>query len=159
MAKSCRTLSPIRAAFVRHYTGNCAETVRLMAETGYSLHEETARRWLKQPAMQSAIWDRDTDGQGVMTRDDRLKFWAKMAAGDISRNVQLPNGEVVEVGPDYKERMKASELLGRANGDFIERVELSGELTMGGVLGEYYERKDKGILPGEKQPVRSSLLE
>ena len=49
-----------------------------------------------------------------MNRIQRQIFWS-----DIMRNESLP----------IRDRLRASELLGRSEGDFLERVDLSGETT------------------------------
>ena len=110
-----RKLTPKRQQFVDAYTGeamgNATEAARIAGyahpgEEGYRLlknaHVLAEVQRLSQPAKQAAI----------ATREERLAFYTQMMRGDAQD----------------KDRLKAAELLGKVQGDFIERqqVEHSG---------------------------------
>ena len=100
-------------AFVENYTGNATQAA---LAAGYS--RRTARvigaENLTKPDIQKAIQEREAARlePAILTREARLKFWSRVV-GDENE--------------DMKHRLRASELLGKAEGDFLERVEHSGE--------------------------------
>ena len=48
---------------------------------------------------------------------ERREFWTKVMRGD-------------EESSDMKDRLKSSELLGKADGDFVERKKIEGEVNI-----------------------------
>lgn len=124
--RDSRGLTPVQAAFVDGFTGNVAETARLIgAGEGYCSNlmckPEYAhvRRCLfdKVRAERAAL-----SGNVVASRLERLAFWT-----EIMR----------EASVETKDRLKASELLGRAHMDFVEKtvLETAGPIQVGVVKG------------------------
>ena len=101
-------LSHRQQAFIDNYTGNATEAARL---AGYS--EATAyssgQRLLKQPQIAEAIRTREQERQApnIANREQRLVFWtAVMRDPDEST----------------RDRLRASELLAKAQGDFLIKI-------------------------------------
>ena len=103
--------------FVEAYDGNAT---RAAIAAGYS------ERWaasnidkiLKNTEIRAAINGREQtriDGF-IATREERQRFWTRIMRDENA---------------DIKDRLRASEVLGRSEGDFIERVEVKGELDFG----------------------------
>ena len=103
--------------FVEAYDGNAT---RAAIAAGYS------ERWaasnidkiLKNTEIRAAINDREQtriDGF-IATREERQRFWTRIMRDENA---------------DMKDRLRAAEVLGRSEGDFIERVEVKGELDFG----------------------------
>src|SRR5512138_975148 len=69
--------------------------------------------------IQSAIGQRAATSKGVMTRARRQEFWSDVSEGrgDFSK-------------ASLKDRLKASELLGKSQADFIERHEHDVNVTV-----------------------------
>lgn len=98
-------------AFVENYTGNATEAAikaGYSAKTAYSM----GQRLLKNVEISRAIQEREAArlAQDVATRERRLQFWTQV---------------MEDTEADMKNRLRASELLGKAEGDFLERVEHS----------------------------------
>lgn len=55
-----------------------------------------------------------TPAEAVLSREGRQRWWARVMGDE---------------GYELKDRLKASELLGRSDGDFIDRTELSLSAT------------------------------
>lgn len=120
-----RGLTPVQSAFVDAYAGNVVEAARLI---GFS--EKYCQNMMSKPEfwhVRQAIRDRvntDKSGNGeiVASRLERLAFWTDVMRGN--------NAEV-------KDRLKASELLGKAHMDFVEKtvVETSGQVQVSVVRG------------------------
>lgn len=102
--------------FVQFYDGNATQAA---IKAGYS--KKTARfigrENLTKLYIREAIDKRNKkkDAPIIASRQDRQKFWSEMM-----------NGTNKDVG----DRLKASELLGRSEGDFTEKIQHSGEVSM-----------------------------
>ena len=133
-------LTAKQRAFVEFYTGNATEAA---IKAGYS--KDTARSIgqenLTKPDIIAAIKERETKRlvPDIATREERFKFWTR-----AMRDEDTP----------MKERLKASELLGKAEGDFLERVEVdhSGNIDLtAAVRLALLERDEKRRQELEKQ--------
>ena len=98
--------------------GNATKAARL---AGYA--KTTARkqchRLLAKVGVQQAIHERAQSDPAVWTREHRQRFWTAVASGAVSYK-----------GAALRDRLKASELLGRSQADFTDRLEHSGKVTL-----------------------------
>ena len=100
-------------AFMGSAKGNATQAARL---AGYNGGDETLRnvgsRNLTKPHIQEAIGARvDADEDGLIaTREDRQRWWS-----EVMRDSTV----------DMKHRLRASELLGKTQADFVERQEVT----------------------------------
>lgn len=103
------SLTPKQSAFIDAYTGNATEAARMAGYSQATAYSQ-GQRLLKNSDVSAAIRARETERQAgiVATREERLKFYTQ-----VMRNIE----------EDTKHRLKAAELLGKAEGDFLERVE------------------------------------
>tara|TARA_R100000458_G_C8270933_1_gene245655 strand:- start:1933 stop:2343 length:411 start_codon:yes stop_codon:yes gene_type:complete len=106
-------LTPKQQRFVELYDGNATATAR---RAGYS--EKTAEqqgcRLLRNVKVSEAIRHRENEEKHIRIADrtSRQKFWTKIM-DDESESM--------------RERLKASELLGRSEADFVERRDVKVE--------------------------------
>ncbi len=95
-------------AFVAAFHGNAAEAARA---AGYSAKTAKAigSELLTKPDIADAIREREQERTDSMiaTREERQQFWTAI--------LRDPETEL-------RDRLRASELLGRSEGDFLERV-------------------------------------
>lgn len=115
-------LSERERRFVECYmgaaAGNATKAARL-AGYAQTTAEKQASRLLAKVGIQSAIAARASSDPAVWTREDRQRFWTRVASGaDVFSTASL------------RDRLKASELLGRTQGDFIERHHVEGRITL-----------------------------
>lgn len=121
-------LSPKQQAFVNAYAGN-ATAAALAA--GYS--KKTAyshgQRLLKNVEIQEAIKDRETKRMAptIATRLERQEFWTSVLRSEDE---------------SMKDRLKAAELLGKSEGDFLERIEMDVALSPSAILEKIRERRE-----------------
>ena len=110
-------LTAKQQAFVEAYCGNATEAA---LRAGYSPH--TARfignENLTKPDIVAAIAERNAPAASarIADRQERQSFWTHV--------MRDPTVEM-------KDRLRASELLGKSECDFAERVEVSGEMDIG----------------------------
>ena len=105
-------LNARQRAFVEAYCGNATEAA---IAAGYSAKYagRNADKLLKNTKVQEALKEREDKRLAslIATRERRQRFWTEV--------MENPN-------EDMKERLKASELLAKSEGDFIERREITG---------------------------------
>jgi phage terminase small subunit len=98
--------------FIEVYAGNAAEAARA---AGYSERyaDRYASQLMNKPEIISAIRARENErsAEAIMTREQRQIFWTSIAR-DTSQRIG--------------DRLRASELLAKSEGDFIERREVTG---------------------------------
>lgn len=92
--------------------GNATEAARI---AGYGAPAQQGSRLLRSANVATAIDARRRSDPLIATREERQRFWT-----------EVMKYEDTEGHSDMKDRLKASELLGKTQADFIERRELSG---------------------------------
>ena len=109
-----KQLSDKQLRFVELYNGNATDTAQIV---GYSNPRIAGQRLLKNVAICSLIAEKRKAEikPHIKDRQARQKFWS-----DFMDNEEK----------DDKDRLKASELLARSEGDFLDRVENSGEISL-----------------------------
>lgn len=122
-------MTPKQAVFVSEYLVDLNAT-QAAIRAGYSPRTaySQGQRLLKNVEVQQAIQDRMNEHrtQLIADRQARQAFWtATMLDGDI----------------DLKHRLKASELLGRSEGDFTEHREVQATVSSGYDLAKLTERE------------------
>lgn len=106
-------LTPKQQAFVDAYTGNGTDAARAAGYTGTDgALAVSASKLLKLPKVREAIDARRAkENSGLIaSRAERQEFWTKVMKAEES---------------EMRDRLKASELLGRSEADFIENTRLS----------------------------------
>ena len=101
-----KQLSDKQLKFIAAYAGNATEAAEI---AGYSAPERAGVRNMKNVTICQAIDERRAKEATpyIATRQDRQKFWSETMSND---EVEFPH------------RLKASELLGKSEGDFLDRV-------------------------------------
>jgi len=123
-------LNAQQRAFVAAYDGNATQAA---IAAGYS--PKTARqqgnRLLTIADIQDAIKKRSPsttrEKRNIATREERQAFWTD---------------SMQKSGVEMRDRLKASELLGKSEGDFLDRVEHSGELVLTVTMPEGFKVDD-----------------
>lgn len=125
-----RELTAKQQRFVDAYDGNATQAA---ADAGYKGNRKTleavGRENLGKPRIAAAIAGRESvrAAPTIATREERQQFWTDVMYGKHSKMV---DGQAV--GADWKDRLKAAELLGRSEADFVDKskVEHSGGLNI-----------------------------
>ncbi len=115
--------------FIEAYSGNATEAALIAGyskKTAYAIGQEN----LKKPEIQNAIKQRENEviSELIAVRDERLQFWTKIMRDDLQ---------------DMKDRLRASELLGKASGDFIDKVEANVNITPAAILENIRKRRNE----------------
>jgi phage terminase small subunit len=151
-------LTPKQAAFVDAYAGDASAAARA---AGYSAHtaKQAGCRLMKDPDVVAAIKDRRQAAKRdeavaaavarteerkanphVASRLERQAWWTRIMLGLEMDTAITKMGQVVEVPPPLVARLKASELLGRSEADFTEKMELAASTSFAEALKAARER-------------------
>ena len=118
--------------FIDLYEGNATDAAR---KAGYKGNDVTlgqvGKENLQKPQIAEALRNRENERNTplIADREERQAFWSGVFRGDNKQKIVVGKGEdqeVVEIPPKMADRLKASELLGRSEADFIDRTELTG---------------------------------
>ena len=107
-----RRLTQKQQAFVAAYDGNGVESAKAAGyKGGYQTLGVTACRLLKDDRITRAIQAREKERMEpvIMNRQERQSFWS---------------GIMLDEDASLRDRLRASELLGKSEGDFLERHEV-----------------------------------
>jgi len=99
--------------FIEFYAGNATEAARA---AGYKNPRRAGNRLLTNVDIQNAVQARHEQDpkrtQKIANREERQTYWSKIMRDEKQ---------------SMKDRLRASELLGKSEGDFITRLEHTGE--------------------------------
>lgn len=111
-----KDLNAKQRAFVEAFTGNATEAAIAAGYSKKTAHS-IGQRLLKNVEIVAAIRSREEKAirPTIANREKRQEFWSST---------------MLDVDEDMKNRLKASELLGKSEGDFLERVEHSGSVAV-----------------------------
>ena len=131
-------LTAKQQAFVEAYDGNATQAA---LKAGYSPRTAgvIGNENLKKPEIAAAIAERNAPASSarIATREERQAFWT---------------GVMRDPAEKTQDRLRAAELLGKSECDFVEKVELNGtlEATLGVVFdSEQRRRLLKSLNDGE----------
>lgn len=117
-------------AYMGQAAGNGTEAARL---AGYKGSDSTlgavAHENLRKPKIAAAIDERQENDPLVLDRRALQKFWSDVAAGRATTTI-VSKGQVFEVEPLMKDRLRASELLAKSRGEFIDVRHIEGTINI-----------------------------
>lgn len=135
-----KKLTTRQRKFVEIYSGNGVQAAR---DAGYQGSDatlaQTAYELLRNPDIKSSIENRTKRelAPKIADREARQSFWTKIMESDDE---------------DMKDRLKASELLGRSQADFTDKAEITGK------DGEPIEVRVSKMSPEEREARIQELL-
>jgi len=103
--------------FCEEFSANGGNALRAATAAGYKHPIQLSGQTLKKLEIQKALEElrKSTTNSAIMTREERQMMWTEFAK---------------DKSMTPTERMKASELLGKSQADFIDRTELSGNIAI-----------------------------
>lgn len=118
MSKEAGKLTEKQRRFVEAYMGEaCGNATAAARIAGYKGNDETlstvGTENLRKPAVTAAIEERTENDPLVLSREELQRWWT-----EVTRDAKTT----------MKDRLRASELLGKSRGEFTDKVEHSGEI-------------------------------
>ena len=100
--------------FIEVFDGNATKAARI---AGYANPNECGRRCINHPEIAAAIRAREDANLApdIATREERQAFWS---------------ATMRDAEQEMKDRLRASELLGKSNADFIDRLQQDGQIEI-----------------------------
>lgn len=108
-------LTPLQRLFVEYYSGSISGTVDFMNANDIDISMEDAVKMSKLASVKLAIKHKGKQERTIAEKKERQRFWS---------------GVMNDTSEDMKNRLKASELLGKSEKDFVEKVEHSVETDL-----------------------------
>ena len=149
MADSKTNLTAKQKRFVEFYDGNGTATAR---KAGYKGNDNTLNQVaienLRKPMILEAIEKRESErlSEGILDREKRQVFWSKVIEDE---NQKMPD------------RLRASELLGKSEADFIDKQEIDIENSINIGVIRLPELKPEGaeveVLTHKKEAITDGL--
>jgi len=127
-----RPLTTKQQRFVDFYDGNATDAARKAGYKGNTLTlGQVGDQNLKKINIVHALRKREDkrNNPHIATREERQAFWTRVLRGEELSSVIIGAGKAQRVemcGPKMPDRLKASELLGRSEADFIDTTKLTG---------------------------------
>lgn len=113
--------------------GNATKAARLAGYSAKTARKQGSRLLRTKGHIRAAIDQAAKDDPAVWTREDRQRFWTAIAAGtDGFGNAEL------------RDRLKASELLGRSQADFVDRHEVDAGASLVDVIAAIAAGQERG---------------
>lgn len=146
-------IGPKQRTFIEAFTSDESEELLMAVRTaGFSGNDTylraMGRKMLNDLTVIKAITERDNYRESrngvVATRLERQAFWTDLMRNDdksahpeydannLPKKINIPLGS----------RIKASELLGRSETDFIEKVDVSGNISISDIIQSSYKELD-----------------
>lgn len=114
----CETWNGVKAAREAGYTG----TSKVLSESARKLLRRDDVKAMIAARFETKLADK------AATREERQRFWTTvMNGGEVAVSVTTMDGRVITrmQRPSVGARMKASELLGKSEGDFVKKVDVN----------------------------------
>ena len=140
-------LSKKHRVFVEAYDGDVIQAMRVAGFTGSNSYlKQQGEKLLATPLILEAIKDRTKYiadlKSAIATREERQLLWTQiMKNEDPHRKEELDaNGvPIPETNIPLPVRLKASELLGKSEADFIDKVDVTQTLTLSDIILKSYD--------------------
>lgn len=145
-----QSLSKAHRAFVEAFDGDIVYAMRIAGYTGNDSYlQQRGNELLKTPLIQKAIEDRKKYVKGlkdaIATREERQLLWTQIMKNDdpyrkeeLDENgVPIPEGNI-----PLPVRLKASELLGKSEADFVDKVDVNHNVTLSDIILKSYNKDD-----------------
>ena len=133
--------------FVEAYCGDSADAA---IQAGYSGTMDSMRRQgdklLSDPTIMECIKARsrylNKMGNAVASREERQMMWTAIMNNEDPhhREEKDSNGiPIPKANLPMNMRLKASELLGKSEGDFVERIDINANVSISDIISESYQ--------------------
>lgn len=128
--KSYDELTVMQQRFVDYYDGNALQAAE---KAGYSKPKQSGSLLLTNVDIVAGLKTREKRRRthNIWSREDRQRFWTRVASGQECQTVvtgkdKEGNATTESIPATMNERLKASELLGRSEADFTDKLGLGG---------------------------------
>jgi hypothetical protein len=139
--------------FVEAYCGDEVEAMEIAGYSGADTYlKSRALELLRQPHIMQAIKDRSkyltNMGAAIASKEERQMMWSSVMNNHDphhrtekdANGIPIPKGNL-----PMNMRLKAAEMLGKSEGDFVERIDINHNITISDIVKQSYEIDDKPL--------------
>lgn len=152
--------------FIEAYEGNTIEAMQIAGYEGTPQQlENRGSELLQLPAIQDAIKERSkyiaSTIRTIAAREERQAVWTSIMRNEDPHYKPQYNKEgqiIPEDNIPIATRLKAAELLGKSEGDFIDRVDIRASVSITDVISEAYSIPQEKLDAIEAEYVRHRQL-
>lgn len=140
-AKKTHHFTPKQRKFIDYFEGNGAEACRKAGYSDVDIYKQ-ASLLMNDPRIMAAVREREErEGRAkakanvghILTRAERQAFWTQVIIGTDDDGKPLH---------EMKDRLKASELLGKSEADFTDNVKHDASKTLAELLTASYRKPE-----------------
>jgi phage terminase small subunit len=139
--------------FIQYYDGDPIKCMRLAGFEGSNSYlKQKAEQALKDPAVQVALKQRDAYYESrtklIADRHERQALWTHIMRNSDPDAINEYDSSGMPKKPEnipLATRLKASEMLGKSEGDFVERVSIEGNITITDIIKSSYSLDDDAL--------------
>jgi len=147
------SLSPKIRLFVEAYDGNVVEAMQVAGFVGDTIVlNRRGNEILQNELVKIAIRERskylNKTTEVIANREERQALWsALMRNQDPHRVIEYDDHGIARkaLPIPFNIRMKATELLGKSENDFVEQINITGQLTVTEIITQAYEIPDSEL--------------
>jgi len=147
MSSVLSKLSTKHRLFVERYHGDAADAMRYSGSNGSDAFcKAEGEKLLKMPLIQEAIADRDKyqkqTSNAIADRKERQAFWTSVMRNQDPHYIQkydpITNAPLTPEPMPIAARLKGSELLGKSETDFVEKIDMSVVHSLSDIIMQSY---------------------
>ena len=147
-------ISPKHRLFIEAFDGNVAYAMRIAGYNGTDTYlKQKGEELLSIPLIQKSIEDRKKYvanlKETIATREERQALWSQIMKNEdpYRKEEKDENGvPVAEGNIPLPVRLKASELLGKSEADFIDKVDINHNVSLSDIILKSYDKvADKSV--------------
>ena len=139
--------------FIQYYDGDPVKCMRLAGFEGSNSYlKQKAEQALKDPTVQLALKQRDAYYESrtklIADRQERQALWTHIMRNNDPDAINEYDNNGLPKKPEnipLATRLKASEMLGKSEGDFVERVSIEGNITITDIIKSSYSLDDDAL--------------
>lgn len=157
-------------SFINIFDGDVEASMRAAGFTGASAYLRTeGEKLLQDPNVLKAIKERSkyelSTMQAVANRTERQAFWTSiMRNEDPHAKPEIGTNGVSKIPENIslQHRLKAAELLGKSEGDFVENINMNQNVTITDVIQQSYafvETDDLDAIEAEYRQLKNVKIE
>lgn len=156
-----KQLSQKQKLFVEAWNGDEIEAMQIAGYQGAPAYlKQKCKEMLRDPFIMEAIKDRSKyiakTQDAIWSREERQKFWTQIAKNNdpyVRQELDKfgnPKPEEYKPNIPMQQRLKATEMLGKVEGDFVDRVDINNTMTLNQIIMHSYESPE-----GEDMDIES----
>lgn len=163
-SRPSQILNKKQKVFVEAYAGDEVAAMQIAGYEGDPKYlKQKANQMLRQPKIIKAIQDRSRYlvnlGTAVSDRNERMMFWSSIMNNHdphYRKEVDANGIPIPEPNIPVSTRLKASELIGKAEGDFVTQIDINHNVTISDIVKQSYQIEDKplDVIEAEYMEIR-----